>query len=344
MATISPGSRAWLLLIVLACSTFSACNSSAFVPGHASLQGEGILGPTAARVGHVYVTDFQKGHGALVQFDVKDGFAVAPARILVRGLHEPLGVAVGPDGLVYVAEAGYGYHAIDVYRVTNGNAQLIRKITFAPGFGPEPEFLAVDYQDYLYASMDNTNVAVFKPGEHGYVQNPHYLQNTGGAFKIGVDRLGDVYQPGGDHSYVHVGRPGKFAQSRTRPLIPRGAGWDYSVITLARADGDELFIGVGNYEGPALLIGVIPIHAWGRVVVGRSLALEGGCALGIFTYGFSIAVANGHLYETCDYERHSGKFVRGIWTYPTSGPKGVVHPLHFAPGPLLVPGDIALGP
>lgn len=123
----------------------------------------------------------------------------------MRGLNEPIGVAVGPDGLVYVAEVGYGHHVIDVYQITQGTAKLAHRIRFAPGLPPVAEYLAIGALNFLYATMDYTNIAVFRPGERGYVRTPHHLQNTGGAFQIGVDRFGDVYQPTTDHLYVHLG-------------------------------------------------------------------------------------------------------------------------------------------
>ncbi|MBV9646083.1 MAG: hypothetical protein JO043_01295 [Candidatus Eremiobacteraeota bacterium] len=295
-------------------------------------------------LGHLYLTDSgtgQAGSGKLLQFDVVNGIAVEPGRVLLRGLHDPIGVAVGPDGLVYVAEAEYKWHAIDVYRVTGSTVQLLRKMTFGDGFQPEPEYLAVDDQDYLYASMDLSNVAVFRPHQHGYVQRPHYLYNTGGAFEIGVDELGDVYQPTLNTMYVHPGRPGKTARAGTRPVVPAQRGW--STLMFARAYGRELFVGTGTRSRSWISVGVLPIHTWGHVSLKRYLALERGCWTRLQIYGLAIAVANGFLYEVCGYINRSNQYIRRIWTYRSTG-DGPVRPLNVVRADVWTPGDIAIGP
>jgi hypothetical protein len=303
--------------------------------------------PAASRAqgaGHAYLTDYgsgDSGGGHLLQFDLKAGIAVEPGRVIVTGLHEPLGVAVGPDGLVYVAEAGYMYHAIDAYKIAGKTAQLVRQITFGSGFQPEPGYLAVDAAGYIYASMDFENIAVFTPGTSGYVATPNYLGNANGAYEIGVDERGDVYQPALDHTYVHVGRRGGRTHRGTRPVIPNASGW--STLQFARPQGNEVFVGTGSISREWISVGVLPTHTWGRVNVERSLVLEGGCLGTGETIGLSIAVANGFLYEICGYIAKGNRYVRGIWTFDASG-SGNVQALHFAKAKVATPGDIAIGP
>lgn len=278
--------------------------------------------------------------GTLVQFDLEHGIAVEPGRTLVRGLHNPLGVAVGPDGLVYVSETGLGGHrAINVYKIIGRDAQRVRKLTFGPGVNaPSPEYVAVDAQDYLYASMDFRNIAVFRPAEDGYVANPHYLYNTDGAMAISTDVLGDVYQPTGDHLYVHLGRHGKPARMGTKPVTLRSPGaW------ITQSKGDELFIAPRGLSRNWDSVSVIPIHAWGKVNVTRSLVLQQGCWVRLQSDGFAIAVAGDFLYETCGYTSKSNEYIRGVWTFPSKG-SGNVRALHFAKAPSWTPGDIAVGP
>jgi hypothetical protein len=297
-----------------------------------------------ARLQHAYLTDYGNGGstgGALWQFDVNDGIAVAPGRIIVSGLHQPLGVVVGPDGLVYVAESAYMWHAIDVYRISGRTASLLRQITFGSGFQPEPEFLAVDARNYLYAAMDYTNIAVFRPGESGYVATPNYLDNNDGAYQIGVDERGDVYQPSLDHLYVHLNRPDHVARLGTRPVEPTERGW--TTLEVARADGSDVYVGTGSISRRWFSVAALPIHRWGRVAVERSLILANGCRGSGDVLGFSIAVSGGYLYEICGYFARSHAYVRGIWTFAATG-NGTINALHFAKADVATPGDIAMGP
>jgi hypothetical protein len=294
--------------------------------------------------GHAYLTDYgsgDSGGGRLLQFDLRGGIAVEPGRVVVSGLYSPLGVAVGPDGLVYVAEAGYQHHAIDAFKIVGSSADLVRQITFGSGFQPEPEYLAVDAKDYLYASMDYQNIAVFAPGTSGYVATPNYLRNANGAYIIGVDDRGDVYQPAIDHTYVHVGRRGGVTHRGTRPVIPNVRGW--STLLFARPQENEVYVGTGSISREWFSVAVLPTHTWGRVPVERSLVLAGGCDGRHETLGFSIAVADRFLYEICGYVNKGNRYVRGIWTFDASG-SGDVQALHFAKADVVTPGDIAIGP
>ncbi len=136
-----------LVLVVAAVAGITACS-------HAALPAGGISGPVTATslsrdtsFGHAYVTDFGAGlsDGKLLQFDLRAGVAVAPPHVLFSTLHEPLGVAVGPDNLVYVAESAKPYNGIDAYRIRGTSAKLVRRMSFVPGlFSPEPEYLATD--------------------------------------------------------------------------------------------------------------------------------------------------------------------------------------------------------
>jgi hypothetical protein len=323
------------------------CNRVGLLAGLAALLVTALPAGAARRSTshvHAYLTDYGNGGsggGALLQFDVNDGIAVAPGRVLVSGLHQPLGVAVAPDGLVYVAESAYMWHAIDVYRITGHRAALLRRITFGSGFQPEPEYLAVDARNYLYAAMDYTNVAVFRPGESGYVMAPHYLWNTDGAYQIGVDERGDVYQPSLDHLYVHLNRPDHLARMGTRPVDPTGPGW--ATLVFARADGGDVYVGTGSISRTWFSVAALPIHRWGQVPVERSLILAQGCRGSGGVLGLSIAVSGGFLYEICGYFARSHAYVRGIWTFAASG-NGTVNALNFAKADIATPGDIAIGP
>jgi hypothetical protein len=301
-------------------------------------------GRRGASIAHAYLTDYGDGNsggGALWQFDVNDGIAVAPGHIVVSGLHQPLGVAVGADGIVYVAESAYMWHAIDVYRIAGRTARLLRQITFGSGFQPAPEYLAVDARNYLYAAMNYSNIAVFRPGERGYVAMPNYLENDGGAYQIGVDERGDVYQPSLDQLFVHLNRPDHLARPGTRLVDPVESGW--TTLMIARADGSDVYVGTGSISRTWISVAALPIHRWGRIRVERSLILANGCRAGGDVLGLSLAVANGFLYEICGYFTRSHAYVRGIWTFAAGG-NGTVNALHFAKADVATPGDIAIGP
>ena len=295
---------------------------------------------------HVYVTDYGTGgthshNGRLIQFAVHDGVAVAPARITVRGLHSPIGVAVDQHGLVYIAETGYGHHAIDVYDLSGNNTKRVREILFPNGFTPVAEYLTVGTDDYLFASMDYTNIAVFRPREAGLVKQPHYLQNTSGAFQLGADEAGDVYQPTTDFLYVHPGNNKRQARSLTKAVVP-DPKYRCGCLQMSRSDGPEIFIGPTYASSDWVTLGVLSAHKWGHVVVQRSMTLENGCWIHRESFGVAVALEGNFLYETCAYLQ-SKHFVSGVWTFNKSG-SGNVQALHFAKSPPMTPGDIAVGP
>jgi hypothetical protein len=262
----------------------------------------------------------------------------------VKNLVFPAGVAVGPHGLVYVAEQGSPGQAIDVYQVTGSLTRLVRRMTFDVRYGkqPEPEFLAVDERSYLYSTMNFLNLAVFRPGDSGPVRHPHYLQGEIGAFLIGSDYLGDVYQPGSNYLYIHPAESDGLAKSVPELITPPPHIFD--VIEFARADGKALFVGPAEISRDWISVGVMPIHTWGAINVDRTLTLRGGCWAGSSLIGgLSIAVKAGLLYEICAYVSRSNRYIRRIWTYDDRA-SGVEDPLGFVDLPAQDPTDIAIGP
>ncbi len=189
--------------------------------------------------------------------------------------------------------------------------------------------------------MDYTNVAVFRPGESGYVMAPHYLWNTDGAYQIGVDERGDVYQPSLDHLYVHLNRPGHpditdghatsdrlaLEQRSRAPACSRAP----TAATLYRRRK-----GPGRISRTWFSVAALPIHRWGQVPVERSLILAQGCRGSGGVLGLSIAVSGGFLYEICGYFARSHAYVRGIWTFAASG-NGTVNALNFAKADIATP-------
>ncbi|HEY2473332.1 MAG TPA: hypothetical protein VGI19_00890 [Candidatus Cybelea sp.] len=249
-------------------------------------------------------------------------------------------MATASGNIVYVAES-LG-HAIDAYEVIGGTAKLVRRLTFGSGINdPQPEYLATDAEGYLYASMDNVWIDVFKPGESGRVRKQHSLLEAGkgGALQIGTDGYRDVYQPNGDHLYVHLSHDDKLPRRNARTVLTDGepGAW------LTRAEGNEVFIGPAGLAESWYSMNVIPTHTWGHVKPVRSLVLMDGCWGHIQDAGLSVTLANGYLYETCGYIDRSHKYVRGIWTYRADG-SGAVKPLGFAGTNAWQPGDIAVGP
>jgi hypothetical protein len=302
---------------------------------------------TTAHASHAYITDAGGqcySCGKLLQYDINDGVVVPPARVIAKNLNFPLGVAVGPHGLVYVAEQGDPDPAIDVYEVMASSVQLVRRMTMHVRYGqePEPEYLAIDQRSYLYSTMDFLNLAVFRPGTNGPIHHPHYLQGDTGAFLIGSDYLGDVYQPGSNFLYVHPAGANGLAKTTPELITPPPSIFD--VIEFARADGKALFVGPAGISRNWIAVGVMPIHTWGVVPVERTIILKDGCWAGSpLVGGISIAVKDGFLYEICGYVSRSNHYIRRIWTYDDRA-SGVVEPLGAADLPVRNPGDIAIGP
>lgn len=194
---------------------------------------EGLSFPTAVAVdgtGDIYVTNYssdsvtvyeatQPGTGA-------DGTPIRTIQGSATGLDTPTGIAVAPNGDVYVAS--YENRSVSVFGAgSNGNVPPKRTITSADAlFGPES--VALDSSGNVYVTNFEGGVAVFGPGARGEAAPKMYLlgedTGLGQSFGAVLNARRFLTVANQAHSTVTTYRPlvPLAAPGRVRDLVVKG--------------------------------------------------------------------------------------------------------------------------
>ncbi len=194
MSSIVAASVALALYLLLRFPASASAQSAGYI-GQFSIP-PGGWGIAVNSLGHVIVD----GDGNFNQMRMFDAQGVllhewGPPGTLPGSLRSPLGIAVGPDDRIYVADSNN--HRIQVFGPSGAFLALWGGFGGLPGQFKYPYGVAVDADNNVYVA-DNSNRRVQKFTSDGvYITAWDGSASGGGAFgllyDVAVDRSGDVY-------------------------------------------------------------------------------------------------------------------------------------------------------
>lgn len=248
----------------------------------------------------------------------------------LTGIQYPEGLAVGPDGDLYVGDSE---NEVKVFAPgATGNAAPIRVLNTAG----EPEGLKVDPRGYLAVIIDNLYVLVYAPNASGN-DLPIEEINPKGLQDLAYNRASVLYYLTQDRGIGVASLPN---QKSTAPgwILPTRQEWSFE-FALAIDASDDLYVEFHkNRTSDIVRTAVLPAHVTGKPKPEREILTPAchGQRGGSFAIAYGVAVYKGLLFQSCSvmitdfvYDAMHG---------------GVQQPLATLRGPFLSTVAIAIGP
>jgi len=281
--------------------------------------------------GHLYVDD--NLGGAVYEFPLnRRGLPRSSPDRELTGFQYPEGLAIGPDGDLYVSDS---VNAVKVFAPgASGNAAPTRVLN-TPG---QPEGLRVDAHGYLAVIINNLYVLVYAPHAAGS-DLPIEKLDPNGVQDLAYNSESVLYYLTQVHGIgTATNLPNEAPAAPARWILPTRQEWLFE-FALATDEADDLYVEFHNNRTSDIVrTAVIRAHATGKAKPDREIITPAchGQRGGSFAIAYGIAIHKGLLFQSCSV-------LVADFVY-SAAQGGVQQPLATLRAPFLSTGAIAIGP
>jgi outer membrane protein assembly factor BamB len=243
--------------------------------------------PATVSAGHLYVDDAVGN--AVVEFPLNaKGLPAKSSDRRLTGFNSPLGIAIGPDGDLYVADSGND--AVKVFLPGSSGAAPVRMLN-VPG---QPEWVAVDPRGFLAVIINNVYVLVYQPNASGNDQ-PILKISSRLQQAVAYDSASELYYM----NEVGVGVVLPAVLPTVRWIFPTRREGQFLLAMTIR--DDEAYIEVYRYRQEVVRVAALPAHSRGTPKPDRVIWTPAchGSPSGPAPLSYGLAVYKGHLFESC---------------------------------------------